>query len=113
MVLAGISLEPSQKEEFLKILSTEYFIPLIENKQPNWSVPTLFDWSKYHNALSEKFPGENLDEKLARAPKEWMPLLGKRDILFFVFVREWIFYVRSAIGDHLQHVINKNFYGGW
>jgi hypothetical protein len=107
MVICGVSLDPEQKAEFTKILSDEFGVTegnfLNEDKQP-WSVPSLFQWTTYHTALTERFPGDNLDDKLARAPKEWMPLLGKRDILFFVFLREWILNIRSVVGDHLQQV---------
>ncbi len=117
-------LDNTQKEELAKSFKEEYSItdsPLLpstieqdkKEQQANFfsSVPALFQWNLFHGALTE-FASDNLDEKLARGiyswrisvmlvPKDWLQALSKRDALFFMFLREWVLYIRSVVAENL------------
>jgi hypothetical protein len=54
--------------------------------------PNLFQWNQFHSVLAQM---DSEDEKLRQCPKEWLEEFGRRDLLFFLFVVEWIIVVKQ------------------
>eukprot|EP01103_Thecamoeba_quadrilineata_P016208 TRINITY_DN5353_c0_g1_i1.p1 TRINITY_DN5353_c0_g1~~TRINITY_DN5353_c0_g1_i1.p1 ORF type:complete len:590 (+),score=97.42 TRINITY_DN5353_c0_g1_i1:41-1810(+) len=59
--------------------------------------PNLAGWIQFNNSFKSGSDEEN--EKIRDAPEDWMEELKKKDILFHLFVQEWICYVRSESKD--------------
>lgn len=60
--------------------------------------PSLFQWTLYHDALL-KHSMDKLDDELNSVSKDWLLLFGKREALFYLFLKEWIGHIVSIIGD--------------
>eukprot|EP01102_Stenamoeba_stenopodia_P008063 TRINITY_DN2288_c0_g1_i1.p1 TRINITY_DN2288_c0_g1~~TRINITY_DN2288_c0_g1_i1.p1 ORF type:complete len:583 (-),score=111.95 TRINITY_DN2288_c0_g1_i1:11-1759(-) len=66
--------------------------------------PNIFQWNQYHSVLAHL---DSEDEQLRNCPKEWLEEFRKRDLLFFLFVTEWVNLVKQST-NNLQPAKNSS-----
>lgn len=98
-IIQSIQLTPEEEKNYKQRNSNALILsspPPEKYKKLKSRFPILFTWTIYHQVVEEKTESPlNLDQRLKTASQEWRQILAKRDLMFFMFFKEWLMHIKN------------------